>query len=225
MDEPGHPDYLARLRDFLRLLWSRLLTGVVIAVPLIVTLFVLSLAYTYIGKISEPIWTTLGVTKETIGEANINRLNFLTTLLLLIAVGFMATITLGRQLIDRLEAVLMRVPLIAPLYGAVKQMIDSFRMMKSGGQSKRVVYLEYPSEGSLLIGFVTGQYFEPKLQRTFMLVFLPMAPNPLAGFVVAVPNEKIIECSLSFEEASKLIVSGGLVVPPLQPSSSTAAAT
>jgi uncharacterized membrane protein len=200
------PKVSARARQALQLLWSRLLTGIVIMVPLIVTLWVLSIAYTFIGKISEPIWTTLQVHSPTL-------LNFLTTLLLLIGVGFLATYGPGQRLIDRAEMVLMRVPLISPLYGAVKQMLDSFRMMKSSAQSKRVVYLEYPSEGSLLVGFVTGQYFEPRQQRDYTLVFLPMAPNPLAGFVVAVPPEKLIECSLSFEEASKLIVSGGLVVP------------
>jgi uncharacterized membrane protein len=210
------PSPIAGATRLLRLLWSRLLTGIVIAVPLIVTLGVLWFGYTSIAKISQPIWDTLGVKDQTF-------LNFLTTLLLLIAVGFMATHVMGRQLIDRLEAVLMRVPLIAPLYGAIKQMIDSFRMMKSG-EAKRVVYLEYPSEGSLLIGFVTGQYFEPRQQRSYTLVFLPMAPNPLAGFVVAVPDEKLRECSLSFEEASKLIVSGGLVVPP-PPGDSSAIAT
>jgi uncharacterized membrane protein len=211
--DPSSSAPTARLRHVVKLLWSRLLTGIVIAVPLIVTFAVLSLAYTYIGKVSEPIWEIFGVTKERLGEANMNRLNFLTTLVMLIAVGFMATHVLGRQIIERGEAALMRVPVIAPLYGAVKQMIDSFRMMKSG-EAKRVVYIEYPSEGSLLIGFVTGRWFEPRMQRQFTLVFLPMAPNPLAGFVVAVPDERIIECSLSFEEASKLIVSGGLVVPP-----------
>jgi uncharacterized membrane protein len=195
-----------RARRILQLLWSRLLTGIAIAVPLIVTLLILQIAYDFISRISEPLWGALGV-------KNVPFLNFLTTLLLLLAIGFMAAHVMGRQLIDRVEAVLMRVPLVAPLYGAVKQMMDSFRMMKSGAQTKRVVYLEYPSEGSLLIGFVTGQYFEPLMQREFLLVFLPMAPNPLAGFVVAVPSEKIIPCSLSFEEASKLIVSGGLVVP------------
>jgi len=208
--DPRSPENAARARDVVRLLWGRLLTGIVIAVPLIVTVAVLNLAYTYIGKISQPIWETLHVENQTF-------LNFLTTLLLLLAIGFMAAHVLGRQLIDRVEAVLMRVPLVAPLYGAVKQMIDSFRMMKSGAQTKRVVYLEYPSEGSLLLGFVTGQYFEPRQQRAYTLVFLPMAPNPLAGFVVAVPPEKLIECSLSFEEASKLIVSGGLVVPKSAP--------
>jgi uncharacterized membrane protein len=199
---------MERARAIFGLLWSRLLTGVVIAVPLIVTLWVLHLAYAFIAKISEPIWTDVFHIHRTP-----TLLNFVTTLLLLLAVGFTAAHVIGRQLIDRVEAVLMRVPLIAPLYGAVKQMIDSFRMMKSGGQTKRVVYLEYPSEGSLLIGFVTGQYFEPRMQRNYLLVFLPMAPNPLAGFVVAVPEERIIPCSLTFEEASKLIVSGGLVVP------------
>ncbi|MGH8048569.1 MAG: DUF502 domain-containing protein [Chthoniobacterales bacterium] len=202
------PPILDRARSVIGLLWGRLLTGIVIAVPLIVTLWVLNLAYSFIAKISQPIWTDVLHIERTP-----TYLNFLTTVLLLIAVGFTATHVIGRKLIDRIEAVLMRVPLIAPLYGAVKQMIDSFRMMKSG-EAKRVVYLEYPSEGSLLLGFVTGYYFEPKRQRNYTLVFLPMAPNPLAGFVVAVPNEKIMECSLTFEEASKLIVSGGLVVPP-----------
>lgn len=204
--DPRSPENAARARGVMRLLWGRLLTGIVIMVPLIVTLWVLNLAYTYIGKISEPLWGALHVENQTF-------LNFLTTLLLLIGVGFLATYGPGQRLIDRAEMILMRVPLIAPLYGAIKQMLDSFRMMKSSAQSKRVVYLEYPSEGSLLVGFVTGQYFEPRQQRDYTLVFLPMAPNPLAGFVVAVPPEKLIECSLSFEEASKLIVSGGLVVP------------
>lgn len=196
-----------RIRHVAGALWSRLLAGILIAVPLIVTLWVLSLGYAFISKISEPIWTTLGVN-------NVPLLNFVTTLILLVAVGSMAAHVMGRRIIDRTESVLMRVPLIAPLYGAVKQVLDSVRMMSSSAQAKRVVYLEYPSEGSLLIGFVTGQYLEPRLQRQYTLVFLPMAPNPLAGFVVAVPAEKIIECSLTFEEATKLIVSGGLVVPP-----------
>ncbi len=203
---PGLPESRDRAGAILRLLWSRLLTGIVIAVPLIVTLWVLWLGYTFIAKISEPIWQTLGVRDSTL-------LNFVTTLLILLAVGFMAAHVLGQRIIDRTEAVLMRVPLIAPLYGAVKQVRDSVRLMKSGAQAKRVVYLEYPSEGSLLIGFVTGHYAEPNLRRDYTLVFLPMAPNPLAGFVVAVPDERIIECSLTFEEATKLIVSGGLVVP------------
>ena len=205
--DPRTPENTARLRDGALLLWSRLLTGIVIAVPLIVTLWVLWLGYGAIAKVSEPIWQTLGVEDSTL-------LNFCTTLLLLLAVGFLATHAFGQRFIERAETALMRVPIIAPLYGAVKQMRDSFRMMKSSASSRRVVYLEYPSEGSLLIGFVTGQYLDPGLRREYLLVFLPMAPNPLAGFVVAVPAEKIIPCALTFEEASKLIVSGGLVVPP-----------
>lgn len=204
--DPQSPEFSRRAKRLLQMLWGRLLTGVVIAVPFIVTLWVLNIAYSFIGTISSPLWDTLHVKSPTI-------LNFVTTIVLLIAVGFMATHVIGRQLIEYVERILLRVPLIAPLYGAVKQMLDSFRMMKSGAQSKRVVYLEYPSQGSLLVGFVTGHYYEPRFQIEYTLVFLPMAPNPLAGFVVAVPPEKLIECSLSFEEASKLIVSGGLVVP------------
>src|SRR5258705_10223458 len=133
--EPETMSPSEKARDILRLLWSRLLTGIAITVPLIVTLWMLWLGYGFIAKISEPIWQTLGVKDSTL-------LNFCTTVLLLLAVGFMAAHVLGQRLIDSAEAVLMRVPIIAPLYGAVKQMRDSVRMMKSSANSRRVVFLE-----------------------------------------------------------------------------------
>lgn len=199
-----------RARRILRHLWGRLLTGIVVSVPLVATLWVLNLAYTFIAKISEPIWKALGIESTPF-------LYFCTTLLLLLGVGFMATHVIGRRVIEVGEALLMRVPLIAPVYSAVKQALESFRQMKSNPQFKRVVYVEYPSEGCFMIGFVTGQYEDPTVGRSMTMVFVPTSPSPLTGIVVAVPTERIVESSLTLEQATKIIMSAGLVAPSVFP--------
>lgn len=197
---------LNQARHVARLLWARLLAGVLVAIPLIATFWVFVFAYNFITGALAPLWSMIGVRMTP-------ALALFATLALLIAVGFMATHVLGRRLIEGLETLLLRVPVIAPVYNAIKQTLESVRTLRGGSQFKRVVYVEYPERGAYLLGFATGQLADPQLGDARTLVFLPMAPNPLTGFVVALPADRISECSLSFEEASKLIVSAGLVVP------------
>jgi Uncharacterized conserved protein len=205
---PADENLTQRIRRILGHLWGRLLTGIVVSVPLVATLWVLNLAYTFIAKISEPIWKALGIESTPF-------LYFCTTLLLLLGVGFMATHVIGRRVIEAGESLLMRVPLIAPVYSAVKQALEAFRQMKSNPQFKRVAYVEYPSQGCFLIGFVTGQYEDPTVARSMTMVFLPTSPSPLTGFVVAVPTDRVVESSLTLEQATKIIMSGGLVAPSI----------
>lgn len=195
------------VKVLLRQLWRRLLTGILVTVPLVVTILVLNIAYRFITGISSPLWKALGV-------ENLPLLGFLTTIGMMIFVGFMATHVLGKRIIETTEQFILRVPLISPLYSAVKQALESFRTMKQAGQFKRVVYVEYPSEGCFLLGFVTNQFTEPSTGQDFTLVFVPTSPNPLTGFVIAIPCERVRESALSLEQASKLIVTAGLVVPP-----------
>lgn len=198
---------LERARHVANLLWGRLLAGVLVAIPLIATFWVFVFAYNFITGALAPLWSMIGIRMTP-------ALALFATVVLLIGVGFMATHVLGRRLIEGLEMLLRRVPVIAPVYNAIKQTIESVRTLRGSSQFKRVVYVEYPTDGTYLLGFATGQCHDPTLGRPLTLVFLPMAPNPLTGFVVALPPERILECSLTFEEASKLIVSAGLVVPP-----------
>jgi len=194
------------VRRILGHLGNRLLTGILVAVPLIVTIWVLALAYRFINGISSPFWAALGI-------ENIPILGFLTTLLLLIGLGFMATHVIGRRILEAVETIIGRLPLVSQLYNAIKQAIDSFKQMNSNPPFKRVAYVEYPSEGCFLIGFVTGQFTEGKTGRNLTLVFLPTAPNPLTGFIVAIPDEKIVDSDLTLEQATKMIITAGLVVP------------
>jgi len=187
-------------------LGNRLLAGILVAVPLVVTILVLNVAYRFIDGLSAPLWMALGL-GDVIG------LGFITTIAILILIGFMATHVIGRRIIETAEAFFLRLPLIAPLYRAVRQAIESARQMKGSRQFKRVVYIEYPSTGCFLFGFVTGEYHESRTGHEMTLVFLPTSPNPLTGFVLAVPNERVMDSGLSLEQASKLIMSAGLVTP------------
>lgn len=183
-----------------------LLTGVVVAIPIIVTIWVLKVAYNFINDITAPYLAGI-FGKEIPG------LGFLVSLMLLLFIGFMATNVLGQRILDWIERQLMKVPLVATIYTGVKQVIDSFKSFNNMANFKRVVYVEYPSPGCKLIGLVTGQYYDPKLEMEMISVVIPTAPNPMTGLVLIVEASKVIESELSLEEAMKLIVSAGLVSP------------
>ena len=206
-------------RAILAELRNKLFTGVVVAVPIIVTIWVLEVGYGFINGISEPFLIRL-FGKEIPG------LGFLVTLLILVFLGFMATNVLGQRILEWSERQLLRVPLVATIYAGVKQVIDSFKSFNNMSNFKRVVYVEYPSRGCKLIGFVTGQYYDHRLETEMVSVIIPTAPNPMTGLVIVVEAAHVIESELNLEEAMKLIVSAGLVSPKRKssPSPETTAA-
>jgi len=193
-------------RQILADIRNKLFTGIVVAVPMIVTFYVLNFAYGIINGISAPFLKQL-FGKEVAG------LGFLVTVLLLVFLGYTATNVLGQRILDWAERQLLRIPLVATIYTGVKQVIDSFKSFNNMANFKRVVYVEYPSPGCKLIGFVTGQYYDHRLQQEMVSVVIPTAPNPMTGLVIVVEAAHVIESELSLEEAMKLIVSAGLVSP------------
>ena len=194
-----------QIRPFLSVTRNMALTGVVVAIPLLATLWVIQHAYSTINDISAPALEKVGV--------NLPLIPFFVTLGLFITLGFMASNVLGQRLLDRMEMTLLRIPVVATVYTGIKQVIDSFKSFKNMENFKRVVYLDYPADGARLIGFVTGQYYDSKLDEEMTTVVIPTAPSPMTGMVVVVPASKLTESSLTLEEAMKLIVSAGLVVP------------
>ena len=193
-------------RGLLVVLRNKLFAGIVAAIPLIVTFYVLKIAYGFINDISEPFL-------RTIFGRQIPGLGFLVTLLMLMILGVISTNVLGQRMLLSMEKLVLRVPLVATIYAGVKQVIDSVKAFNSGTQFKRVAYVEYPSPGCKLIGFVTGQYYDERLQAEMTSVVIPTAPNPMTGLVIVIESAKVLESSLTIEEATKLIVSAGLVAP------------
>ena len=192
-------------RAILVVLRNKLFAGIVAAIPLIVTFDVLKIAYGVINDISAPFLKKFGVEFPGLG--------FAVTLLMLMGLGFMATNVLGQRMLLVFEKLVLRVPLVATIYAVVKQIIDSVKAFNSGSQFKRVAYVEYPSPGCKLIGFVTGQYYDERLRMDMTNVVIPTAPSPMTGIVIVVESSRVIESSLTIEEATKLVVSAGLVVP------------
>ncbi|MFI0348351.1 MAG: DUF502 domain-containing protein [Chthoniobacterales bacterium] len=191
--------------SFLKHLCNRLLTGIAVAVPLIATVLVMEVTYNFINGVSAPLYRALKI--------NIPGIGFVTTLVLLVFLGFMATHVLGRKILQLFEAFLHRIPLVSQVYSVVKQALESFKTIKATENFKRVAYVECPSSGCMLVGYVTGQIYEPHLGGQMTMVFVPHSPNPLTGFLIIVENHKVVESSLTLEQVTKLIMSAGLVAP------------
>lgn len=194
-----------KLRCWSAALGNRLLAGILFAVPLIVTYWVLAFGYRLVNGLSEPWLKTLGV--------NFPGLGFLITLVAFAALGFMATHVLGRRILDRFETFILRIPLVASIYAGTKQVIHSLRSTGAESRSKRVVAVEYFAPGSHIFGFATGRMSEGDSGREMTVVFVPTAPNPTTGIIIAVPSSQVRDCDMSVEEASKMLVSGGLIMP------------
>ncbi len=193
-------------REFISMLRNRLLAGVIVAIPIVVTVWVLQIAFAFIKGVSEPYLKSVGVTPPAWAS-------FAITLIVLLAFGFMATNVIGSRIIETLEKLMLRIPGVSTIFSATKQVMEAFRGMGSAGSFQRVVYIEYPAPGCRLLAFVTGQFDDPATGTPLTAVFLPTSPNPITGFVIIVESSRLTESMMSVEQASKFIVSGGLVTP------------
>ncbi len=200
-EPPGH----GRVGRLFGLLGNRLLAGIAFAVPLVVTYWVLAFGYRVITGLSEPWLKTFGL--------NVPGLGFLITLVFFTALGFMGAHVLGRRLLERGESLLLRIPVVAAIYAGTKQVLQSLQGGAAAGKSKRVVVVDLLSTGSYLIGFATGHFTEAGTDRAMTTVFVPTAPNPTTGLIIAVPSDRVRDCDMTMEEATKMLFSGGLVTP------------
>jgi len=194
-----------RVARFFGALGNRLFTGILFAIPLVVTYWVLSFGYGLVTGLSDPWLKAFGVDFPGVG--------FLITSLAFIGLGFMATHVIGRRVLDRFEAFMLRIPVVGSIYSGAKQMLQTIQGMGANPKPKRAVVVEYLVPGSYLFGYATGHFTEAGTGREMTTVFVPTAPNPTTGLIFAIPSEKVRDCDLSMEEATKMLVSGGLIMP------------
>lgn len=206
---------------------NKFLAGLALALPLIITFWILFSIYDLLHAWSKPV---LGQVVSLVNEfsdeplLNIedpklesltNFIGFLFSVIAILGLGFMATNVIGVHIVTAVDKLLLRVPLVAVIYRPLKQVIDAFRSL--GGSSKqnfkRVVYIDYPVPGMRMIGFATGQYCDPQNGKAMTCVLLPTAPSPMTGFLLVVDSDKLTDAPITIEEAMKMIISGGLVSP------------
>ncbi|HJN75220.1 MAG TPA: DUF502 domain-containing protein [Myxococcota bacterium] len=137
-------------------------------------------------------------------------------LIIVLSVGTATRFYAGRKLVEFLEAIVFRVPLLSGVYQGLKKLVDTFT-----GESMRfrqVVMIEYPRRGAWAIAFLTGEAGYLDAARDFgqdqpVSVFLPTTPNPTSGFYLVLPRRDVRRLDISVEEAFKLIMSAGIVQP------------
>ena len=193
------------MKSIVAQLRNKLLAGIAVAVPLLATVWVLTLGYNVVKGISAPWVKRLGIQWPGI--------DFAISVLLLLGLGVMATHVLGKRLLAAFERFLAKMPLVATIYGLAKQVMDSLRKLGAGPSFKRVVWIDYPIPGHRLLAFATGQFVDPGTGREMVAVFIPTAPNPVTGFVIVAERDRVVDAGIPMEDATKFILSAGLVPP------------
>ena len=138
---------------------------------------------------------------------------FFVPIILLACVGLAVTNRPGQAVVNWMDGALMRVPFMGFLYSTIKQGVDAFRDMVGTRKFKGVAWVEYPSPGCRLLGFVTGTFSDVQSGKEMTSVFIPTSPNPMTGFVIVVDGDCLESSDLTVEEATKLLLSAGLVAP------------
>jgi len=131
-------------------------------------------------------------------------------LFLITIIGWLSLSFLGKKLLNLFNKILKRIPILRTIYSAIGQMTETFT--KNEKNKKNVVLVEYPRKGSWAVGFATKENsgeISVKTNKKLVNVFVPTTPNPTSGFLLMFPKEDLIYLDLSFEEASKFIVSAG----------------
>ena len=189
---------LSRLRNYF-------FAGAVVLIPIGITLY-LSL---FIIKFS---------TKLLPKELNPNNyLNFeipgieiIIAIFLITFIGWLSLSFLGKKIFELINRILKRIPILRTIYSAINQMTES--LTKSDNKQKSVVLLEYPKKDVWAVGFATKEnkgIINDKIGNDLVNVFVPTTPNPTSGFLLMVPKKNLIFLDISFEQASKFIVSAG----------------
>jgi len=138
----------------------------------------------------------------------------LISIFLITFIGWLSLSFIGKKLLEIFNNILKRIPFLRTIYSAIEQMISTFTTKEVG--QKSVVLVEYPRKGTWAVGFATkdntGEITD-KTKKNLVNVFVPTTPNPTSGFLLMFPKEEIVYLDMTFEQASKFIVSAGTSNP------------
>ena len=190
------------------------IAGLLVIVPLVITLGVLNWI---IGTLDQ----TLAILPEAwqpdrLLGMHIPGFGVILTLLILLAVGAIASNFIGRKFVGWGDALVRRIPVVRSIYSSVKQVSDTV-FSDSGNAFRKAVLVQWPREGVWTVAFVTGApngEVAALLRDEYLSVFVPTTPNPTGGYFVLVRKNECIELDMSVDAALKYIVSMGVVTPP-----------
>ena len=192
------PSFVSRLRNYF-------IAGIIVLVPLgftlYLTLFLVSVSSKLIPEEINP---------NSYLPFSIPGLEIAISIIFITLIGFISLSFIGKRILKLINDLLKKIPFLRTVYSAIGQMTESFTNKK--GKKKSVVLIQYPSKGIWAVGFATKDNkgeISKRTQQNLVNVFVPTTPNPTSGFLLMFPKDEIIYLDMSFEEASKFIVSAG----------------
>ncbi len=195
-------------------MWKKLrnhfIAGVIVLLPVMGTFYVLRAVFSFLNQLSGGL-----VENVRFFGFKVPGLGVLATLAVVLAVGLLANIWLGRRLLSWAESLFLRTPLVRGVYGTMKQIVDAFAKPNQTA-FKRVAMVEWPRKGIYTVAFVTGETPRSAGQENgekLINVFVATTPNPTSGFLMLVPESQIIHTDITVEEGMKLVISGGVISP------------
>jgi len=184
---------------------NNFIAGVVVLIPigitLYLTLFIIRISSNVIPKEINP---------NNYLPFDIPGVEILIALIIITFIGWLSLSFLGKKFFELFNNILKKIPILRTIYSAIGQMTESFT--KTDNKQKSVVLLEYPRKGVWAVGFATKEnegLIKEKVKEDLINVFVPTTPNPTSGFLLLVPKKDLIFLDISFEQASKFIVSAG----------------
>lgn len=206
---PKRRKQISMWQRFRRDMRMRLVSGLLVIVPLGVTAFALGFLYDLTaGRLAPHIEQWCGPMPEYV-VMGISVLAFLGGVYL---VGLIATFLLGRQLIAFAETFIQRIPVVKTVYTASKQVVEGFSPQTGDAASREAILIDFPAPGMRAVGFLTGRVRLPD-GREYVKVFVPTTPNVTVGLFQIVALHEAYHCNLTAEEAIKMILSAGIVAP------------
>ena len=192
-------------RSFLAKLRNNFITGIVVLIPIGITLYLTLFIIRISGRIipSE-------INPNNYLPFNIPGLEIIIALFLITFIGWLSLSFIGKKIFEFFNNFLKKIPILRTIYSAIGQMTES--LTKTDNSEKSVVLLEYPRKEIWVVGFATKEnkgVIKDKIKEELVNVFVPTTPNPTSGFLLMLPKKDLIYLDVSFEQASKFIVSAG----------------
>ena len=184
---------------------NNFIAGIVVLIPIGITLYLTLFLIRISGKIIPK-----EINPNNYLPFDIPGVEIFMALLIITITGWLSLSFLGKKFFEILNNILRKIPILRTIYSAIGQMTESFT--KSDNSEKSVVLLEYPRKGIWVVGFATKEnqgLIKDKIKEELVNVFVPTTPNPTSGFLLMLPKKDLIYLDVSFEQASKFIVSAG----------------
>ncbi|MGA1869225.1 MAG: DUF502 domain-containing protein [bacterium] len=197
------------------------ITGFLTVIPLIITIVLISFLFNifdnYLNTPFSALFKLIGL-PQLIGYHLPGFIGLLFLILFTFFIGLIVKNVIGKKIFVVVERILSKLPLIWNIYHSSKQILEAISNSNKTA-FKQVVLIEYPRRGIYTIGFLSSDTkgeIQSIIDKKLVNVFLPTTPNPTSGFLLMVPEDDIIPLSMNIEAGIKLVVSGGMVAPPVR---------